>query len=107
MPDEPLSSFPEVKIGGQALFVPPRAPHWVRLIGHGLVTKHQHVPCTTVLSRVADSPGFSTLRAGKCCCSALRAFRNQQVLGSIPSAGSMLCNKLGGRGVSGRNGSGY
>jgi hypothetical protein len=56
--------------------------------GHGLVTEHQNVRCLTVLSKAVDSPGFSTLRAGRFCCSALRAFRNQQVLGSSPSAGS-------------------
>jgi hypothetical protein len=72
---------------------PPARRHeveWNRAhqLGHGLVTEHQNVPCFTVLSKAVDSLGFSTLRAGRFCCSALRAFRNQQVLGSIPSAGS-------------------
>jgi hypothetical protein len=36
----------------------------------------------------ADRPGFSTLRGGRCCCSILRAFRNQPVVSSILTAGS-------------------
>jgi len=47
-----------------------------------------HVPCITVLSTGADRPGFSTLRAGTFCCSILRAFRNQQLVSSILTAGS-------------------
>ena len=64
------------------------------LHGHGLVTKQQHVRCTTVPSWEDDAPGFSTFRAGTSCCSALKEVRNQQVLGSIPSAGSKSHNNL-------------
>jgi hypothetical protein len=42
-----------------------------------------------------ESLRFSRLRSGSFCCTALGAFRNQQVVGSIPTAGSNLtCSSL-------------
>jgi hypothetical protein len=66
----------------------------IRAGGHGLVTKHEMARCTTSPCDAGASLRFSTLGADAFCDSTLKGFRNQQVLGSSPSAGSKLYNNL-------------